>query len=70
MCGYPRLCVYETAVEGIGAIDAFLRKAEGNGRDTVEEFRGWYCVNRAYAGNICPNWEPTVLRVKAELESL
>lgn len=70
MCPGQGLCVYGTADQGIHAIDAFLSKAESNGRDTLEEFRGWYCVNRNYAGNICPNWESTVLRTKQLIESL
>jgi hypothetical protein len=62
---------YATAEEGIQAIHNFLERAETiRGRPTIESFRGWYCVNRNYAGNVCPNWESTVLRVKSELESL
>jgi hypothetical protein len=55
---------------GIAAEDAFLSKAESNGRDTIEAFRAWYCYDASAADHICPNWEPTVLRIKAELESL
>lgn len=61
---------FETAAGGIQAIDSFLSKAESRGRTTIESFRGWYCVNRNYPGNVCPNWEPTVLKVKNELEAL
>jgi hypothetical protein len=64
------ICSYPSLEAGIAAIDAFLRKAESNGRDTIEEFRGWYCVNDKYPGKICPNWESVVLRTKSQLESL
>lgn len=64
------LKTYSTAGDGLNAIEAFLAKAESNGRDTIEEFRGWYCVNQAYPGNVCPNWEAVVLKTKLYVESL
>lgn len=61
---------FATAEEGIAAIDAYLARRESQGRTTIESFRGFYCVNRNYPGNVCPNWESVVLKVKAEVESL
>jgi hypothetical protein len=61
---------FATLSDGIAAIDAYLTRRFNAGRDTLEEFRGYYCVNTAYPGNVCPNWESTVKRVKLELENL
>jgi len=62
---------YATAEEGIAAIHSFLQRAETlRGRPTIESFRGWYCYSASDPEHICRNWEPVVLRVKAELESL
>lgn len=61
---------YPSLDSGILAIEAFLAKAESNGRDTVESFRGWYCYDAASADHICWNWESTVLSTKAQLEAL
>lgn len=58
------LARYNSYEDGIAAIDAFLRKAEGSGRDTVEELNGWYVVP---ASN---NWLNVVIKTKQQLESL
>jgi hypothetical protein len=65
--GLRRFASLESGIQGISDL---LAKYEANGRDTIEEFRGYYCVNRNYPGNVCPNWESTVLKIKAEVESL
>jgi hypothetical protein len=61
---------YDSLDSGIMAIEAFLAKAESNGRDTVESFRGWYCYQADTADHVCWNWEDVVIRIKNELESL
>lgn len=61
---------YKSAEEGIQAIHNFLEnKAWNRGRLTLEKFRGWYCVNKKFPGNVCPEWEPHVKKIKAEIES-
>lgn len=64
------LKTYSTAGDGLNAIEAFIAKAESNGRTTIESFAGWYCVDTSQPHNVCPNWQPTVLRIKAQLEAL
>lgn len=61
---------YPTLRDGIDAIEAFLAQAEDHGRNTIESFAGWYCVDTNQPHNVCPNWQPTVLRIKTQLESL
>ena len=56
--------------KGLMRLRLFLVKAESNGRTTIESFRGWSCYASYTENHVCPNWEPTVLRVKAELEAL
>lgn len=60
---------FSSAEEGISAISTYLEKQVSQGRDMLESFRGFYCVNRAYPGNVCPGWETTVKNVKTLLES-
>jgi hypothetical protein len=61
---------YATIPDGITAISDLLARYEARGRTTIESLRGFYCVNRNYPDNICPGWEDTVLKVKAQLENL
>lgn len=61
---------YSTLGDGIAAIETFLAQAEDYGRNTIESFAGWYCQDATQPGRVCPNWQPTVLRIKAEVESL
>lgn len=62
--GKAGLQKYADLGQGIAAIDALLAKYESRGKDTIEELNGYYVVP---ASN---NWLSTVLKVKAELESL
>ena len=61
---HGRLLRFDSLADGIAAEDAFLRKAESNGHDTIESLNGWYVVPAS------ANWLNVVLRTKAELESL
>jgi hypothetical protein len=62
---------YATAQEGLDAIHGFLERAETvRGRPTIESFRGWYCYSSSEPGHVCSNWEPVVLRIRAEVEAL
>ena len=60
-----------TPEEGIAAIHEFLERAETvRGKPTIESFRGWYCYASYNTSHICPEWEPQVLKIKAEVENL
>lgn len=59
---------FATPQDGIAAISAYMDKLPSRGKTTFKSLRGWYCVNRNYPGNVCPGWEQTVKRVKAQLE--
>jgi len=49
--------------EALSYMDGYFVKLSGK-RDSIESLRGYYCASA------CTNWEPTVKRIKAELESL
>jgi len=63
MMSKGKIIRYPTMEAGIEAISAFLAKAEAK-HPTIESMRGWYCASA------CTNWEPTVIRIKNEVESL
>lgn len=57
------LMVFKTLPDGIAYMDAYFVKLSRT-RSTVESLRGYYCASA------CTNWEPTVKRIKQELEHL
>jgi hypothetical protein len=58
-----QLIKFASQEEAIDYIHLFLDKAYNNGRTTIESMRGWYCASA------CTNWEPTVLKIKFQLEN-
>jgi hypothetical protein len=68
--GCHGLCTYTTAEEGITAIDSFLAKAERNGRTTSNAMLDNIATPNYSENHICPKWEPTVLKVRRELEAV
>jgi hypothetical protein len=69
MCS-GKVCRYSSLHDGIEAISSLLARYESKGKDTIESMRGYYCVNKKYPGNACPDWEPIVLKIKQQVESL
>lgn len=61
---------YGSLEEGIADIHAHLARRESQGLTTIESLRGRYCVDKRYPGAVCPNWEPYVKRIKAQVEAL
>src|SRR3990167_10630835 len=80
LVSHGKLIQFSTLKEGIQAIDSFLRRADENNKSTIESFRTYktpdgkfhavYCYTDENPEHICWNWESTVLKTKAELESL
>ncbi len=60
---------YKSQEEGIAAINAFLERSEAN-HPTIESMRHWYCYAGYTESHICPGWEETILKIKAQIESL
>ena len=61
--------IYNSAEESITDIDYFLWKHEEN-HPTIESFRAWYCYAKYNESHICPEWEPSILNIMKQLESL
>jgi hypothetical protein len=59
-----RIIHFSDIPTGLEAINNFLTKAENNGHDTIEKLNCWYVQPCS------SNWYNTVLKVKAEVESL
>jgi len=54
---------FDSIMDGWNYMDDWFEKVEPR-RPTIESLRGYYCASA------CLSWEPTVLRIKNELESL
>ena len=62
--GGSNLHRYKSYEEGIAAISNLLQRYEDRGKDTIEEMNGYYVVPAN------PNWLNTVIKIKAQVESL
>lgn len=63
LMGKAGLQKFPNMESGIAAIDAFLAKGEAK-HPTIESMKGWYCASA------CTNWQPTVIKIKVEVENL